>query len=107
MLHFIAERLQSGNLLCDIGTLRQAADFYRAHAVQDDPRVHWYIDKNPNNFRYLNLISALFPQTRIIHCRHDQRDTPCPSGRRVSRIRSTPLPAISTASPTSSVTTTG
>lgn len=75
MLHFIAQRLQAGNLLHDAGALRQAADLYRAHAVQDDPRVHWYVDKNPNNFRYLDLIAALFPQARIIHCRRDPRDT--------------------------------
>lgn len=75
MLHFIAERLQSGNLLRDVGALRQAAELYRVHAVQDDPRVRWYIDKNPNNFRYLDVIAALFPQARIIHCRRNPRDT--------------------------------
>ena len=75
MLHYIAERLQSGNLLRDGGALRQAADLYRVHAVQDDPRVRWYVDKNPNNFRYLDLIEVLFPQARIIHCRRDPRDT--------------------------------
>lgn len=75
MLHFIAERLQSDNLLRDAGALRQAAELYRVHAVQDDPAVRWYIDKNPNNFRYLDLIAALFPQARIIHCRRDPRDT--------------------------------
>jgi len=75
MLHFIAERLQSGNLLRDVSALRQAAELYRVHAVQDDPRVRWYIDKNPNNFRYLDLIAVLFPQARVIHCRRDSRDT--------------------------------
>jgi tetratricopeptide (TPR) repeat protein len=75
MLDFIAGRLQSGNLLHDADTLRQAAELYRVHAVQDDPPRHWYIDKNPNNFRYLDLIAALFPQARIIHCRRDRRDT--------------------------------
>lgn len=75
MLDFIARQLQSGNLLRDAGALRQAAELYRVHAVQDDPAVHWYIDKNPNNFRYLDLIAALFPQARIIHCRRNPRDT--------------------------------
>jgi tetratricopeptide (TPR) repeat protein len=75
MLDFIAERLHSGNLLRDPGALHQAAELYRVHAVQDDPPVRWYIDKNPNNFRHLDLISALFPQARIIHCRRDPRDT--------------------------------
>jgi tetratricopeptide (TPR) repeat protein len=75
MLDFIAERLQRSNLLRDPGALRQAAELYRVHAVQDDPLVSWYIDKNPNNFHYLDLIAALFPQARIIHCRRDPRDT--------------------------------
>ncbi|MGH8157152.1 MAG: sulfotransferase [Rhodanobacter sp.] len=75
MLHFIAEQLQSANLLRDAGALRQAAELYQVHAVQDDPAVRWYIDKNPNNFRYLDLITALFPQARIIHCRRDPHDT--------------------------------
>ena len=74
MLHFITEQLQSANLLRDPGALRQAAELYRVHAVQDDPAVRWYIDKNPNNFRYLDLIAALFPQARIIHCRRNPRD---------------------------------
>jgi hypothetical protein len=75
MLDFIAGRLQAGNLMRDVNALRQAAELYRVHAVQDDPAVGWYIDKNPNNFRYLDLITALFPQARIIHCRRDPRDT--------------------------------
>lgn len=74
MLDFIAGQLLSGNLLRDGNALRQAADLYRTHAVQDDPQAHWYIDKNPNNFRYLDLIATLFPQAKIIHCRRSPRD---------------------------------
>jgi Flp pilus assembly protein TadD len=33
------------------------------------------VDKSPLNFLYLGVIATLFPQTRIIHCRRDARDT--------------------------------
>lgn len=33
------------------------------------------IDKQPLNFRYLDLILALFPNARVIHCRRHPRDT--------------------------------
>jgi len=75
LLSFIADRLQAGNHHLDAGALHEAAALYRAHVIQDDPRVRWYLDKNPNNFRYLDLIAALFPQARIIHCQRDHRDT--------------------------------
>lgn len=74
MLRYIAEQLQSANLMHNADALRQAAALYRTHAIQDDPSVRWYIDKEPNNFRYLDLIAAMFPQARIIHCRRDARD---------------------------------
>jgi tetratricopeptide (TPR) repeat protein len=32
------------------------------------------VDKMPGNYQYLGLIRALFPQSRIIHCRRDFRD---------------------------------
>lgn len=34
-----------------------------------------YVDKQPNNFRYLGLINALLPEARIIHCRRHVLDT--------------------------------
>src|SRR5262249_3023589 len=34
-----------------------------------------YVDKNPLNFRFLNLIFALFPNARVIRCRRGARDT--------------------------------
>lgn len=42
---------------------------------RDDPPVGWYLDKNPLNFRYLDLIAAMFPGAKIIHCRRWRRDT--------------------------------
>jgi tetratricopeptide (TPR) repeat protein len=75
MLNYIASSLQAGNHHRDAGVLREAAQLYQRLAVQDDPRVRWYIDQDPNNFRYLDLIAALFPQARIIHCQRGRRDT--------------------------------
>jgi tetratricopeptide (TPR) repeat protein len=75
MLNYIANSLQAGNHQHDAGVLREAAELYRRLAVQDDPRARWYIDQDPNNFRYLDLIAALFPQARIIHCQRGRRDT--------------------------------
>jgi tetratricopeptide (TPR) repeat protein len=75
MLNYIANSLQAANRQHDPGMLREAAALYRRLAVQDDPRVRWYVDQDPNNFRYLDLIATLFPQARIIHCRRGHRDT--------------------------------
>jgi len=75
LLNFIANTLQTGSRHHDIDALREAAGLYRRLAVQDDPALRWYIDQDPNNFRYLDLIAALFPQARIIHCRRGHRDT--------------------------------
>lgn len=74
LLNFIAERLSMSNHLRNPGVLHEAAELYRRCVVQDDPPVRWYIDKDPNNFRYLDLIATLFPQARVIHCRRDRRD---------------------------------
>lgn len=75
VLNVIADRLQATNSWHDADALREAAALYRTHVVQDDPPVRWYIDKDPNNFRYLDLIAALFPQARIIHCIRSRPDT--------------------------------
>ncbi len=40
-----------------------------------DRKVIRISDKMPTNFRYLGLISQLFPHCRIIHCVRDPRDT--------------------------------
>lgn len=44
----------------------------RLHALNAAaPRV---VDKMPDNYMYLGLLSALFPRARFIHCRRDLRD---------------------------------
>lgn len=56
--------------------LQRAAATYAMHARQDDvPDARWFIDKQPLNFRYIDLMLAMFPQARIIHCRRSARDT--------------------------------
>ena len=42
---------------------------------QDDTDARWFIDKQPLNFLHVELILALFPQARIVHCRRNARDT--------------------------------
>lgn len=55
--------------------LKTVAGLVRAQLRQDDPPARWYLDKNPLNFRYLDLVAALFPNARVIHCRRGLRDT--------------------------------
>ncbi|NUO72452.1 MAG: tetratricopeptide repeat protein [Frateuria sp.] len=54
--------------------MQAAAATYAAQLRQDDTPARWYIDKQPHNFMHVDLILALFPQARIIHCRRDARD---------------------------------
>jgi tetratricopeptide (TPR) repeat protein len=75
MLRFIADRLIAGGHLDDAGAIAEAAGLYRAHARQDDAPATGYIDQDPMNFRYLDLVEAMFPTARVIHCRRDRRDT--------------------------------
>lgn len=67
--------LQTQGRLHDWAALSSAARIVAAQLRRDDPPARWYLDKNPLNFRYLNLIVALFPNAKIIHCRRNMRDT--------------------------------
>lgn len=56
--------------------LARGAASYVMHARRDDaPDTTWFIDKQPLNFRYLDLILALFPNAKVIHCARNPRDT--------------------------------
>ncbi len=55
--------------------LNSAADFLLTQLRQDDEPAHYFIDKNPLNFRHIGLIRALLPNAKIIHCRRNRRDT--------------------------------
>lgn len=60
----------------DQAELRRAASLYVARTRRDDAGdARWFIDKQPLNFRYVDLALALFPDARILHCRRNQRDT--------------------------------
>lgn len=71
----LAERQDlNGNASAE--ALARAASFYMLHARRDEaPEVGWILDKQPLNFRYVDLILALFPAARIIHCARSARDT--------------------------------
>ena len=53
----------------------RAAASYVAQVRQDDTDARWFIDKQPLNFLHVDLMLALFPQARIVHCRRNARDT--------------------------------
>ncbi len=57
-----------------IAAMRDAAHTYARQLLQDDTPVGWYVDKQPNNFLHVDLILALFPNARIVHCRREARD---------------------------------
>jgi Tfp pilus assembly protein PilF len=55
--------------------LVHAAHAYVQQVRQDDTSARWFIDKQPLNFLHIDLIAALFPNARIIHCERSPRDT--------------------------------
>lgn len=60
----------------DRAALARAARLYVAQARQDDAgNAHWFLDKQPLNFRYIDLMLAMFPNAKIVHCVRDSRDT--------------------------------
>lgn len=61
--------------LRDPAALASAAQLVAAQIRRDDAPAPFYVDKNPLNFRYLDVIAALFPEAKIIHCRRSRRDT--------------------------------
>ena len=67
--------LQSQGLLHDPSSLQAVRSLVAAQLRRDDAPAHGYIDKNPLNFRHLDLIAAIFPNAKIIHCRRHRRDT--------------------------------
>ena len=56
--------------------LAQCAEIYARQLRQDDSGdARFFIDKQPLNFRYVDLIMALWPNARIVHCTRGARDT--------------------------------
>lgn len=54
--------------------LERARATYAAQLRQDDNDARWIIDKQPSNVLDVDLILAMFPHARIIHCRRQPRD---------------------------------
>jgi len=48
---------------------------YQTHTIRLNKEPRHIVDKMPGNFQFLGLIQALFPGSRIIHCRRDPLDT--------------------------------
>jgi tetratricopeptide (TPR) repeat protein len=59
----------------DIDLLDRVAAEYLARLRQGEAGARWFIDKQPLNFLHVDLIAALFPQARVVHCRRNERDT--------------------------------
>lgn len=74
-LRFTADKLVAGGHLASSVALTEAANLYRTLAVQDDAPATWYLDQDPMNFRYLDIVAAMFPKARVIHLRRDPPDT--------------------------------
>lgn len=59
----------------DRSALQHAAETYVKQMRQDDSAAaRWFIDKQPLNFRYIDLALALFPNARIVYCQREARD---------------------------------
>ena len=67
--------LAGQDALANRGALQSIAALITTQVRRDDAPARYYIDKNPLNFRYLNLVHALFPNARVIHCQRGMRDT--------------------------------
>jgi len=77
-LPWIARLAQRADLTGAVSpeALKRAADVYMAQAQRDDSAgKRWFLDKQPLNFRYVDLMLALFPNAKIIHCTRNLRDT--------------------------------
>lgn len=60
----------------DRTAVQHAATSYAREARQDEATTsRWFIDKQPLNFRYVDLALAMFPDAKIIHCARGERDT--------------------------------
>jgi len=59
----------------DAAAVRRLADQHLAGlAAIDGGRADRIVDKMPDNYMYLGLLSVLFPRAVFIHCRRDLRD---------------------------------
>jgi hypothetical protein len=59
----------------DAATVRDIAQEHIARLQRDGSDAVWNVDKLPQNFENLGLITLLFPRARVIHCTRDPLDT--------------------------------
>jgi hypothetical protein len=59
----------------DRATARTLAEEYQGSLRQHGGAAERVVDKMPHNYLHLGLIAALFPRSRIVHCRRDPVDT--------------------------------
>jgi len=76
-LNFLADLARQRSTLGQISgsQRRELADFLWAQLRLNGPEDGLYIDKNPLNFRYLDLIFELLPTARVLHVVRDGRDS--------------------------------
>lgn len=55
--------------------LAQIADWHRRYYGRIFPNAKRFTDKRPDNFLYIGLIKALFPNAKIVHTTRDPLDT--------------------------------
>ena len=72
-IRWIAQSL--GGQALDDETIRRLAAEYLVGLERDAGNSIRSIDKMPHNFRFLGLITLLFPRAKLIHCIRDPRDT--------------------------------
>ena len=57
-----------------VGEVERLAAKHRAQWRQDDSDARWFIDKQPQNFRYIDFMLALWPRAKIVYCTRQPRD---------------------------------
>jgi tetratricopeptide (TPR) repeat protein len=76
-MNFLAHFAQQGSTSAPI-TGQQRKEMAKAFWTQlrlDGPESGIYIDKNPLNFRYLDLLFELLPAAKVLHVSRDGRDS--------------------------------
>lgn len=73
-LHHLARQLAEP-IHGDTRRLLELARIYEMHLLQDDGRVQFYIDKQPLNLLFIDLIVGVWRQAKIIYCERSPRDT--------------------------------
>lgn len=74
LAHLAQEPAMSG--VPDRTVIERAMIRYARRSRQDDAaESQWFIDKQPLNFRFIDLALTMFPAARVVHCQRNPRDT--------------------------------